>query len=96
MIDLLYIGNSSKTLGFKNFSSFYINITLSLLLNLQKSPNRLDIRQFLVLLYDCTLKVKHNWSIYRLLKNAIVLNSRVDKNPTTALYSETKKPGRKF
>ena len=65
-----------------NSNTFSINIILRLLKLI------LNIRQFLVLLYDCAPNMKHVWSIGRLLKNANVLNSGTYKNPTTSLYSE--------
>ena len=62
------------------------------MLKLKKQHNRLDIRQFLVLLYDCLPNMKHVWNIERLVKNANVLESGTGKNPTSALYSKTTKP----
>ena len=54
----------------------------------KKQPNRLPIRQFLVLLYDC-IPNKQLLSIDRLLKKNAILTLITGKNPTTALYSET-------
>ena len=48
----------------------------------KKHPNKLDIRQFLVLLYDCVPNMKNYWGIGRLLKNANVLQGGTDKNAT--------------
>ena len=42
--------------------------------------NRLDIRQFFVLLYDCAPNMKHVWNIGKLLKNANALQVGTGKN----------------
>ena len=57
----------------------------------KKQTKRLDIRQFLVPLQDWVSKMKHIWSNDRLLKNANSLKSRIGKNLTTFLNSETTK-----
>ena len=49
-------------------------------LNIDSCSNRLDIRQFLVLLYDCIPNMKYLCSIDRLLKNANILKSGSGKN----------------
>ena len=58
--------------------------------------NRLDINQFLVLLYGWVTNLKHFWSIKKLLKNANVLQVRTSRNPITTLYSKTTKPENLF
>ena len=49
------------------------------------------IRQFLVLLYDCVSNMKNYYSIDSLLKNVNVLQVGTAKNPTSPLYSDTRK-----
>ena len=46
---------------------------------------------FLVLLFDCVPNMKNYCSIDRLLKNVYFLQVGTGKNPTTPLYSDTKK-----
>ena len=62
-----------------------MNITLNLSKRLKKHPNKFDIRQFLVFVYDCVPNIKSYWSIDRLLKNVNVFRNRTGKNPTTLL-----------
>ena len=49
------------------------------------------LNQFLLLLYDCVPNVSQFLSISKLLKNPNVLQLKIGKNPTTALYKETRK-----
>ena len=56
----------------------------------KKQPNKFDIRQFLVLLYDCVPSMKNYYSIGRLVKNLDVLEAETVKTPNTVWYSETK------
>ena len=83
-MDLLNIDDCSKSLAFKKYYPKFVKAY-------KIQPNRLDIRQFLVLLYDYAPNMFHIWSIDRLLKNAYILKSGADKNSATALYSETAK-----
>ena len=57
----------------------------------KKHPDKFDIRQFLVLLYDYVPNMKNYYSIDRRLKNVTVLQVGPGKNPITPLCSETKK-----
>ena len=81
--DSLNIDNHSKT--FKN--AFSINI----MLNLLERPNKFDIRQFLVLLYDCVPNMKNYYRIDGLLKDVNVLEKGTRENPASHLYKETRK-----
>ena len=49
------------------------------------------MRQFFVILYDCVPNLKNHCSTERILKNVNVLQIGTGKNPTTPLYSDTKK-----
>ena len=49
----------------------------------KKQPNKFDIRQFLVLLYDCVPSMKNYYSIGRLVKNLDVLEAETVKTPNT-------------
>ena len=70
-----------KTSAFKPYSRFAKAY--------KKQPHRLDIRQFLVLLYDCEQNMKYAWSTDRLLKNGNVTQVGTCKNLTTPSYSKT-------
>ena len=83
--------NHSKTSAFKNVKHLLYKIYLKFVKVYKKQPNRLDIRKFLVLLYDCVPNMKDVWSINKPLKNANVLQIGTGQNPTTPLYSETTK-----
>ena len=47
---------------------------------LTKYPNKFDIRQFLVLSYDCVPNIKNYYSTDRLFKNVNVLQEKRCKN----------------
>ena len=81
--DSLNIDNHSKT--FKN--AFSINI----MLNLLERPNKFDIRQFLVHLYDYVPNMKNCYSIDGLLKDVNVLQKGTTGNPASPLYKDTRK-----
>ena len=66
IIDSLNIDNCSKTLAFKKFKRFPYKYYATFVKALKKHPNKLNIRQFLVLLYDCVPNIKNYWSIDRL------------------------------
>ena len=92
MINSLNIHNHSKTSAFKKLKHKYY---LTFAKVHKKQPNRMDIRKFLVLLYDYVPHMKHVqsvWNIDRLLSNANVLQVRTGRNLTTHLYIETTKP----
>ena len=91
IMDLLNIDNYSKTLVFKKFKHLLYKYYPKFMKTFKKNPNKFDIRELLVLLYDCVPNMKNVWSIDRLLKNANVLQSEIGKNPITPLYSETEK-----
>ena len=57
----------------------------------KKHPNKVNIRQVLVLLYDRVPNMKNCQNIDRLLKNVNVLQVGASKNPTAPLFSDTKK-----
>ena len=81
----------SLTLVFKKFICLLYKYYPKFVKMSKKHPNKFDIRQFLVLLYDCVPNKKTYYSIDRLVKNVNVLHVGTGKNPTTPLYSETKK-----
>ena len=88
---LLNINNGSKTLVFKEFKCFPYKYYLKFVKTFKKHPNKFDIKQLLVLLYDGVESVKNYYSIDRILKYNNVSQVGTGKNPTTPLYSETKK-----
>ena len=92
MMDLVNFEECSKNLAFRKFKRLLYKYYCKFVKAYKKQPNRLDIRQSLVLLYDCVPSMKNIWIIYKLLKNANVLKSGTCKNSTTALYHETTKP----
>ena len=81
----------SKTLVFKKLKRFLYKYYPTFVKTFKKHPNKFDIRQFLVLLYDCVPNMKSYHSIDRLLKCFNVLQVGTGKNPTTPLYSENTK-----
>ena len=78
-MDSLNIDNCSKTLVFKIFKPFSINIILNLVKRLQNILINL-IWEFLVLLHDCVRNMKNYYSIDRLLKNVNALQVGTVKN----------------
>ena len=95
-MNLVNIHNCSKTLACKKFKHFLNKYQPKFVKTFKKHPNKFDIGQFLLLLYDCVPNMKNFWSIGRLLKNFNVLQVGIDKNPTIPLYCETKKSGNFF
>ena len=87
-MDLLNIDNHSKTLAFRKFKHLLYRYHPKFVKAFKKHPNKFDIKQFLVLLYDFVPNVKIFWSTDRLLKKVNVLKLGTGKNPTTPLYSE--------
>ena len=83
--------NHSKTLVFKKLECLLCKYYPKFVQMFKKHPNKFDRRQFLVLLYECVPYMKNYYSIDRLLENVNVLQVGTGKNPTTPLYSETKK-----
>ena len=79
MMDSLNIDNHSKTLAFKKIKHILYKHYPKFANAYKKQSNRLDIWQFLALLYDCVPNVKHVWSIDRLFKNANILKSGTGK-----------------
>ena len=90
-MELLNIDNHSKTLLFKKFKRLLYIYYPKFVKIFKEHPNKSDIRQFPVLLYDCVPNMKSFYSIDRLLKNVNVLQIGTGKNSTTPFYSETKK-----
>ena len=90
-MDSLNIDDHSETLVFKNFKHLLCKYYPKFVLTFKKHLNKFDIRQFLVLLYDCIPNMKNYYSINKHLKNFNALKVGIGKNPTTRLYSETKK-----
>ena len=70
-MDLLNIGNQSKTFTFKTFKCVLYKYYPKLVKAYKNQSNRLDIKHFLAPLYDCVPDIKHFWSIDRLLKMLI-------------------------
>ena len=79
MMDLLNIDNHLKTLAFKKIKRILYEHYPKFANAYKKQPNRLDLWQFLVLLYDCVPNIKHVWSIDRLFKNPNILKSGTGK-----------------
>ena len=90
-MDLLNTENRSKTFAFKKYQHPLYKYHPKFVKTFRKHPGKFSGRQFLVRLYDCVPNMKNVWSICRLLKNVKVLQVGTGKNPTTDLYSETKK-----
>ena len=83
---------AKKTLVFTKFKLFLIYKYYPKFVKMFKEhPDKFDVWQLLVLLYDCVTNIKNYYSIDRLLKNVNVWQVGRDKNPTTSLYSERKK-----
>ena len=90
-MDSFNIDNRLKALALKRYKYLIYKYCPKFVKTFKKHPNKFDIRQFLVLLYNCVPNIKHYCSIDRLLKNVIVLQVGTSKNPTALLYSDTKK-----
>ena len=60
------------------------------MLNLLERSNKFDIRQFLVLLYDCVPNIKNYYRVDGLLKDVNVLQKGIRENPASPLYKETR------
>ena len=90
-MDLLNIGNCSETLVLKKIKCLVCKYYPKFIKTFKKHPNKFNIRQFLVLLYECVLKMKNYYSIDRLSKNVNVLQVGTGKNLTTPLYSDKEK-----
>ena len=52
-MNLLKIDNHSQMLAFKKFKHLFYKYYPKFVKKLKKHPNKLDMRQFLVLSYDC-------------------------------------------
>ena len=89
-MDLLNIDNHLKTLAFKKFKHPLYKYYPKFVKTFKKHPNKFDIRQFLVPLYDYVPNMKNYYSIDYYSKNVNVLLVGTGKNPTTPLYRETK------
>ena len=87
-MDLSNIDNNSKALSFKKFKHLLYRYHPKFVKAFKKHPNKFDMKQFLVLLYDFAPNMKIFWSTDRLLKNVNVLQLGTGKIPTTPLYSE--------
>ena len=87
-MDSLNIDNHSKTLAFKKFKHPLYKCYPKFVKTLKRHPNKFDIREFLVFLYDCVPNMKTYYSIDTLLENVNVLQAETGKNPTTPLNSE--------
>ena len=85
----LNIGNQSKTLVFKKYKRLLYKYYPRFVKMFKKWPNKFDIWQFLVVLYDCVPSMK-NYSIGKLVKNLAVLEAGTVKTPNTLWNSETK------
>ena len=86
-MDSLNTDNLSKTLVFKNFKHLLYKYYSKLFKTFRKHPNKFDIRQFFVILYDCVPNTKYQWSIAKLLKrNFYVLLVGTSKNQTAPLW----------
>ena len=90
-MDSLNIDDQSKTLVFKKVKRVLHKYYPKFVKIFKKHPNKFDIREFLVLLYDCVPNMKNYYGIDGLLKNVNVLHVGTVKNPITPLYSEKKK-----
>ena len=94
-MDSLKIDNHSKRLVFKQFKRLLYRYCPKFVKTFKKYPNKFNMRQLFVHLYDCVLNMKNYYSIDRILKNNNVLQEGTVKNPTTPLYSDTKKKKKK-
>ena len=96
IMNSLNFDNHSKTFAFKRIKRFlrknYPRFVKAYKNESNSSCNRLDIRQFLIILCDWVSIMKHVWSIDRHLKNYNILQVGKGKNPTISLYSKTTKP----
>ena len=54
-MDLLIINKLSKALAFKKFKCLLYKFYPKFVKAFKKHPNKFDVRQFLVLLYDCVI-----------------------------------------
>ena len=90
-MDSLNIDNCSKALVLKKFKRLLYKYYPKFVKTFKKHPNKFDIRQFRVLLYGCVPNMKNYYSIDSLLINVDILQLGTGKNPTTPLYSDTKK-----
>ena len=88
---MLNIDNHSKALVFKKFERLLYKYYHKIVKKFNNQHNKFDIRQLLIILYDCIPNIKIYYSIDRLLKNVKALQVRIGKTPTTRLYSDTKK-----
>ena len=68
IMDSLNTDNRSKPLAFKRFKDFLYKYYPKFFKTFKKHPNKFDIRQFFVILYDCVPNIKYQWSIDELLK----------------------------
>ena len=84
LLSSLNIENQSKTLVFKKYKRLLYKCYREFVKMFTKQPNKFDIRQFLVLLYDCVPSMKNYYSIGRLVKNLDVLEAGTVKTPNTA------------
>ena len=92
IMDSLNTDNRSKPLAFKRFKDFLYKYYPKFFKTFKKHPNKFDIRQFFVILYDCVPNTKYQWSIAKLLKrNFYVLLVGTSKNQTAALCCGNKK-----
>ena len=58
-MDSLHTDNQSKILAFKKFEHFLYKYYSKLVKTFKKHPNKFNIRQFFVLLYDCIPNMKN-------------------------------------
>ena len=77
-MDSLNSVNHSKTLALKKFKHLLYKYYPKFVKTFKKHPNK----------FDCVPNMKNYWSIDR---NVNVLQVGTGKNPTTPLYSDTKK-----
>ena len=88
---LLNIDNCSKTVVFKTSKCLLYKHYHKYFQTFKNHPNKFDVSQFLVLLYDYVPNIKNCYSINRLLKNVNILQVGTGKNLTTPLHSDIKK-----
>ena len=67
-MDSLNIDNRGKALTIKNFKCLLDKYYPKFVKRFKKHPNKFDIRQFLLLLYDCVPNIKIYYSTDRILK----------------------------
>ena len=65
-MDSLNIDNHSKTLPLKTFKHLLYKYYSEFVKTFKKHPNKFDIQQFFVLVYDCIPNMKNCSSIDRL------------------------------